>query len=246
MMKKTGSLLYPLVLGVVGFALRLLQQGVFDPSTGLAATGDFRSIAMAVYLATAGVGLLVVALRQERGVKLGMDDIFAAPTQKMLPMLAIAMLLMGAGGGLTAYNGFLSGDYLHLVLGIFGVLACFSLFYGVTLWRRGGTIGPLLLAPTLLCVVWLLTTYKQYADYPVVETLYVQILAVAAFTYAFYQLAAFGFGQGSRRLLAFILPAAIVLGLTVLADDLPLGLVALDVGCTVVLGGFWACWKRNV
>ena len=244
-MRKKSSMLCPAVLGVVGFALRMLQQGVFDPSTGLAAPDDFRSIAMAVYLAAVGIWLLVAALRQERGIKLGIDDGFTVPNQRMLPLLVIAMLLMGIGGGLVAYGGFLSGDLLHLVLGIFGVVACLCLFYGVALWRRGRNWGALLLAPALLCVVWLLTTYKQYADYPVMEALYVQILAVAAFTYAFYQLAAFGFDQGSRRPLTFILPAAMVLGLTVLADDLPLGLRALDTGCTVVLGGFWVCWKGN-
>ena len=244
-MKKFGLLYSPLLLGVVGFALRLFQQGAFDPATGLADRGDLRSVLMAVYLSVVGVGLLTTQLQRESRVKLSIDDAFAAPTQKMLPILAVAMLLLGVGGAYLAYGGYLDGNYLRLVLGAFGVVACLSLLYGVALWRRGKNWGALLLAPTLMGVVWLLATYKQYADYPVVEALYVQILAAAAITCAFYQLAAFGFGQGSRRVVSFILPAAVVLGLTVLADDLPLGIVALDVGCTAVLGGFWACRKQE-
>ena len=244
-MKTMRSMLCPAVLGAAGFFLRMVQQGVFDPATGLAARGDLRSIAMAVYLAAAGVFLLVWTLREEKGTMGTMADTFTAPTRKMLPLLAAAMLLMGIGGAFVAYSGYTGANYLQIAVGALGVAACFCLLYGVVLWRRGENWGVLLLAPALLGVVWLLSVYRQYADNPVLEALYVQILAAAAITWAFYQVAAVGFSQGSRRPLDFALAAAIVLGLTVLADDLPLGIRALDVGCTVVLGGFWVCRERG-
>lgn len=237
-MKTALQRLIPPILGAVGFLLRFLQQGIFEPDTGLAQSGAPISYAMALYLAAVGVFLLAWALREKKETKLDMDAGFVTPPQRMLPLLVCAVMLIAVGGALVAYSGYQAGEVLHLALGGIAVVAAVCLLWGLTAWRRGGNCGALLVAPALMSVVWLLITYRQYADYPVLETLYVQILAIAAFTYGFYQVAAYGFSLGSRRTTRFILPAATVLGLTVLADDISLGLICLYVGCTVVLYGF--------
>ena len=46
-MKTTLQRLIPPILGAVGFLLRLLQQGIFEPDTGLAQSGAPIAYAMA-------------------------------------------------------------------------------------------------------------------------------------------------------------------------------------------------------
>ena len=238
-MKTMLQRLFPVVLGAAGFLLRLLQQETaFASDTGLEIPGTPISYAVALYLAAAGVYLLVRAMGREAGDKLDLAEGFRTPPQQMLPMLVAAAMLVAVGGGLLGYGGLRSGDALSAALGVVAVIAAVCLFCALTCWRRGGNCGGFLTVPALLCVVWLLITYRQYADDPVLEAFYVQILAIAAFTYGFYQVAAYGFALGNRRTTGFILPAAVVLGLTALGDALSLGLICLYVGCTVVLYGF--------
>ena len=237
-MKTTLRRLLPILLGAAGFVLRLLQQAVFEPDTALAVSGAPISMAMALYLAAAGVLLLVLARTEKPARKLCLAAGFRTPPQQMLPLLVCAVLLMAAGGGLTAYGGLQARDILQLALGAVVLAAAACLLLALARWRRGDNCGGLLTVPALMSVAWLLFTYRQHADDPVLESFYVQILAIAAFTYGFYQVAAYGFALGSRRTTRFILPAATVLGLTVLADSLSLGLLCLYVGCTVVLYAF--------
>ena len=237
-MKNQLQRLLPAVLGLLGFLLRLLQQSVFEPETGLARSGAPISTAMALYLAAVGILLFLLAIREKKERKLTLEAGFQAPPQRMLLPLVCAAMLIAAGGVFLAYSGVQSARFTEMVLGGGAVVAAVCLLLGIMRWRRGDSCGGYLTVPALLCVIWLLVTYREYADYPVLEALYVQILAIAAFTYGFYQVAAYGFALGSRRTTRFILPAATVLGLTALADDLSLGLICLYVGCTVVLYGF--------
>ncbi len=229
----------PVVLGAAGFLLRLLQrETAFEADTGLSLPAAPASRAMAVYLAAAGALLLFQAVREKREKKLDLAAGFLVPTQGMLSILVCAGMLMAAGGALLAWDGVQRGDVVSAALGGFAAVAAVCLLLAMSRWRREERCGGLLTMPALLCVVWLLVTYRQYADYPVLEELYIQILAIAAFTYGFYQTAAYDFALGSRRPTRFVLPAAVVLGMTALADDLSLGLICLYVGCTVVLYAF--------
>ena len=238
-MKTTAWRILPAVLGAVGFALRYVQQETaFEPDTLLPVPGAAVSWALGLYLAAAGALLLLRALREPREKRISLEAGFCPPPQRMLPVLVCAVMLVGAGGALLLYEALPVRDAAALALGGCAVIAAACLFLALVRWRRGESCGGLLTAPALMSVVWLLLTYRQYADYPVLEALYVQILAIAAFTYAFYQTAAYGFGLGSRRTTRFILPASTVLGLTALADDLSLGLMCLYVGCTAVLCAF--------
>lgn len=237
-MKQTLQRFLIPILGAVGFLLRLFQQEIFEPDTALAAPGAPVSYAMALYLAAVGCFLLLRAMKEEKTGKLDLASAFAAPPRQMLPVLVCAVMLIAVGGGFLAYGGVQSGETLRAALGGFAVAAAVCLLCAVARWRRGGRCGGLLVVPALMCVAWLLVTYRQYADYPVLEALYIQILAIAGFTYGFYQVAAYGFSLGSRRATRFILPAATVLGLTALADDLSLGVLCLYVGCTAVLYAF--------
>ena len=238
-MKMTTRRILPVVLGAVGFFLRLVQQRTaFDPDTGLSVPGAAISWAMGLYLAAVGVFLLIAALREAPEKKMDLAAGFSAPPQKMLPILVCAAMLVAAGGALLLYQGMPTRDLPAMLLGGFAAVSGVCLLLAVGQWRRGGSCGALLTLPALMSVIWLLLTYRQYADYPVLEALYVQILAIAAFTYAFYQVASYCFSLGCRRTTRFVLPASTVLGLTALADDLSLGLICLYVGCTAVLYGF--------
>ena len=94
-------------------------------------------------------------------------------------------------------------------------------------------MGNLLLVPVLLNVMWLLVTYRNHADDPVTERYFLPILAMAALTYAFFQLAALCFSAGRRR--RALVFAALALALSIAAE---LGYWA---GGILSMGGFLLC-----
>ena len=243
-MKTMLRRLLPVFLGGIGFFLRLLQLNTaFEPDTGLPIPAAPASLAMALFLAAAGVLFLVLSLREAPQKKQDLSAAFHTPPQKMLPVLVCAAMLTAAGGVLLAYDGLKTGDVLQLAVGAVAVISALCLFFALALWRRGSSCGLFLALPALMNVAWLLNTYRHCADSPVLEALYLQILAISAFAYGFYQVAAHSFSLGSSRAVRFILPVSTVLGLAVLADELTLGALCLSVGSTVLLYGFFLLEK---
>lgn len=240
-MNKKFSLILPLLTGAVGFLGRWIQMRVgFDPATGLA-TGHVIGWLVPVYLAVVCVMYLVLAWRQKEK-NLPISTAFTPPEQTLPVFVGGAMLLL-AGGAWLAVTA-LTASSIYLFLGILAVLAGGCLFAAVRIWRQGGAPGNLLLPPVFLYVAWLLITYKAYADYPVTEQFYVEVLALAALALAAYHVAVFAFGLGSGRMFAFAVPLAITLGCTALADALSLPLVLLYAGSVVQIYGFWLNRKR--
>ena len=61
--------------------------------------------------------------------------------------LVCAVLLMAAGGGLTAYGGLQARDILQLALGAVVLAAAACLLLALARWRRGDSCGGLCPAP---------------------------------------------------------------------------------------------------
>ena len=218
-MKKWSLLLPPVVLGLVGAALRLAQvRLVIDPDTGLARSHPL-SILLPLYLLAVAV-LFLLRAWPCRGKNLRMDQLFQPPTQELLPVFVCAALLYvvsGAGLVVTSTGG---GTALPLLLGAFSAGAGLALLVATALWRRNTDIGVFLLVPMLFALVWLLVTYNRYAAWPVTAAFYLQVLSIAAAACAFYQLAAFGYGQGNRRMFRWLAPLASALCISALGDSL--------------------------
>lgn len=239
-MKEKIYLALPLATGALGFLSRWAELRLgFDGATGLA-TGHIVSTLLPLYLAAAAVLYLAAAWRRGGG-KEGLSAGFETP-QGVLPVLLAGVLLTLAGGGLMMARA-LQGDVVDLLLGALSAVSGCAMFAAVWQWRRETAPGNLLLAPVLQYVVWLLLTYKDYADYPVTARFYTEVLALAALALAAYQAGAFAFGQGSRRMFAFSAAMAVTLGCTALADGVSLPLRLLYGGAVLQVCGLWLCQR---
>ena len=218
-MKKWSLLLPPVLLGLVGAALRLAQvRLVIDPGTGLARSHPL-SVLLPIYLLAAAVFFLLRAWPC-RGKALRMDQFFQTPTQEVLPLFVCAALLYVVSGVALVVTSTGGGAALPLLLGVFSAGSGLALLAATALWRQNTDVGVFLLAPMIFALVWLLVTYNQYAAWPVTAAFYLQVLAIAAAACAFYQLAAFGYGQGNRRMFRWLAPLAVTLCISALGDSL--------------------------
>ncbi len=233
-MMKSNYLL-PVLLGLVGAALRFFQcRVVFEPDTMLARPHAL-SILLPIFLVLCAVYFALKSGKKESA--LDFETAFRAPnTNLLLAFNFSSLLFVPAGLGIIAQ--FLSSK-LMLIFGAGAAVAGACLFLGILSWRRERPSGTMLLIPVFFGILWLFTTYQDYASWPVMEAYFVQVLAIAAITYAFYQVAACAFSQGSRRALHFILPTAVVLAFTALSDSGPLPVKGLYLASLGALYGFY-------
>ena len=176
-------------------------------------------------------------------------------------LIALSGLLeMAAGAGLfpilreydsTFSLALVSGSAsrkLFLILGAINAAIAVCLLSVVPACRRAGhheattaihkICGSLLLVPPAVLVVRLVATYREVSVIPSLTTYYVEILALVALTLAFYRLSSFAFQSGDTRRFALYSTAAVMLSLTVLADQSSLCGVLFYLGCALALLGF--------
>jgi len=241
-MKKEHFLFLPLVLGGGGFLLRVIQCiTVFDPATGLARPHIMLYLPP-LYLFAVLLLFVFLARRQSKGAA-AFDDVFLPPTKELTAIFVAGALLMLACGGLFLFEQLVMRKILPMVVGALAIAAGVALFLAVYRWRREDVFGNLLLLPVLFEVVRLLDVYRLYSSHPVMTLYYVPVLAVAAAAFAFYQLSAFAFSQGSRRMLHVFLPMGIVLSMTALADAVAMSEAGMHLGAATVFFAFWFCKK---
>ena len=239
-MKKRFLPLLPIPLGLVGTAMRLGETALaIDPDTGLARPHPL-SLLLPLYLLAAAVFFLLRAWPC-RGKGLSLAQAFRPPVQELLPLFACAALLFLVSGGGMVVTSAGGGSALPLLLGGLAGVSGLVLLAAASLWRRGTEVGALLLAPMLFCLIWLLVAYNRYAAWPVTAAFYLQVLAIAAAACAFYQLAAFGYGQGNRRMYSWLAPLAVTLCLSALGDSVSLPLRGMYLACAACLTGFSLC-----
>jgi len=241
MTKKWNCMLPPL-LGLIGAVLRFLQcRTVFEPDTMLSRPHPISTL-LPVFLALCAAGFLIRCGKKKTA--LDFDASFTTPASMQLTgLIASAMLFVAAGAYLIMTNA--GGSLLITILGGAAAAAGACLFLAVYGWRKGKSYGFLFLIPVFFGIFWLFVTYQEYASWPVMNAYFVQILAIAAATYGFYQVSACAYGQGSRRALRFILPTAVVLTFTALGDSVPLSVKGLYLASLGALYGFYLCLNNE-
>lgn len=240
-MKKRSALFLPGVLGLIGAVLRFLQcRTVFEPDT-LLAKPHYISLLLPLYLLLCAALFFTTA--GKKVTQLDFDQAFLIPSSQLLPGFVCSAMLFIAAGGSTIFTSFGAG-ILPMVLGGMAVVAGICLFLALQRWINEEISGILFLIPVFFAVVWLLVTYQEYASWPVMTAYYVRVLSIAAIACAFYQVAACAYSQGSRRVLRFILPVAIILTFTALGDSASLSEKGLHLASLAALYGFWICGKK--
>ena len=146
----------------------------------------------------------------------------------------------------TAQGSQLFSGREHLVVGLLSLLSAASLLPAVPACRirpegetRKPFQSPLLLVPVCCLVVRLVFVYRVESVSPSLTAYYVELLALAALTLAFYRLSSFAFQSGRPRRFALYTCAAVVLCVAALADGGPhLSSLLLYAGGATALLGF--------
>ncbi len=191
------------VLGAFGTFCRWLQNmTAFEADTGLYVTGNFWGNAFAaVVLATAVVLYLITRSMKRKGLgsapdfenALGGGGAFQKPVSIFvsLIMVAGAMALV-----FTADDGVF--PLLLRILALLGLLSALGFLIMASCARTPtdpaiSCFGSVL--PILLGCFWLIVSYREDANVPVVWRYAPEILALAASLMAFYYIAGFAFGR---------------------------------------------------
>ena len=209
-----------LALGAAGACLRRVQLSRgFEADTGLARLDSGINLLLPLFLAAAVLALFFLALPLQ-GRRLSFTQCFLPPAGAAMPLMTAGALLFLPGGGLYLLRYMEgSGTVVDLILGAFAIFLTLSALYVLRRWRQGEPVdGALLLPPVAFFLLLLLTAYLSHGTFPVAARYGPEILALAAVTYGFYQVAAAGFRQGARRALGRWTGIGAVLGLAAAAD----------------------------
>ena len=221
------SLRFPLLAlagGLVCFFLRLWQLRTgFEPDTDLAIPG---ALAGQLLLAALAVLILVTVLSVRSLSAAPSGALFAAGLQVSkghLAVLLAGLLLLGVSGILHLMSSALFlEDWIASPLEGFLILASvFSFLPVVRVCQKGGSLSSsLLLTPAVCSVVELVLAYRTSSVNPVLQSYYVDLLALAALTLAYYRLSAFAFRCGQLRRFTLYAVLSVVLCLASTADTL--------------------------
>lgn len=147
-----------------------------------------------------------------------------------------------------AASGMAFSPRARLLAGGLGVLAAVCLFPAAAACRGRPDAEPrganpaFLLVPPVCLVMRLVLTYRVYSVNPVLQTYYVEILALAFLTLAFYRLSAFAYRAARTRRFALYAGAAVAVCIAALADGTePSGLLFYAGGALSLLG-FLLLW----
>mgnify|MGYP001634748413 CR=1 FL=1 len=221
------SLRFPLLAlagGLVCFFLRLWQLRTgFEPDTDLAIPG---ALAGQLLLAALAVLILVTVLSVRSLSAAPSGALFAAGLQVSkghLAVLLAGLLLLGVSGILHLMSSalFLEDWIASLLEGFLILASVFSFLPVVRVCQKGGSLSSsLLLTPAVCSVVELVLAYRTSSVNPVLQSYYVDLLALAALTLAYYRLSAFAFRCGQLRRFTLYAVLSVVLCLASTADTL--------------------------
>ncbi len=221
------SLRFPLLAlagGLVCFFLRLWQLRTgFEPDTDLVIPG---ALAGQLLLAALAVLILVTVLSVRSLSAAPSGALFAAGLQVSkghLAVLLAGLLLLGVSGILHLMSSalFLEDWIASLLEGFLILASVFSFLPVVRVCQKGGSLSSsLLLTPAVCSVVELVLAYRTSSVNPVLQSYYVDLLALAALTLAYYRLSAFAFRCGQLRRFTLYAVLSVVLCLASTADTL--------------------------
>ena len=144
---------------------------------------------------------------------------------------------------------------LYLILGVTSAVSGACLLSAAPACRRSGSreantpsrsvSGNLLLIPPVFLVIRLVVTYRQVSVIPSLMSYYVEILTLSALTLAFYRLSSFAFQSGHTRRFARYAVAAVILCITLLADQTSVCSILLYLGFALTLLAFLLLRLKN-
>lgn len=229
-----------LAAGIFGAFLRWLQNlRAFEKDTGLQLIKSPLSIAMVLYLVLAALLLLVFTrkLRDYRFSGSYPEAYAAAPS--FLPLIALAVgVLIAAGGLLMLLHALLSSRRIFDLL-----LGFLSLFYALSAWlflrgmgKKSAPKSAAFSATSLvfcLCF-WLIAAYKHSSADPVLWHFAPRLLAISAAILSLYFSAGFVYGRPAPLSTLYFSLLAAFLTLVVLADDYPFGEQLITAGTALL------------
>ena len=213
-------------LGAFALLLRWQQREMIIDETGLPLSSAPISILLIGFLAASGAALWVLAGRLG-GSRSPEEPEDALAVHSPIPTIFLAI------AGAAALSA------------LVGVIAAAVLVLYPSLPRWGEFGAWLSLVPVVFFSLWLVVSYKDNAVDPVVWDYGMLILAVSAALYAAYRLCGYVYYRIRSRRTVFACAAAVVLCLSVLMDDLPLGVRILLAGWAVGYGTIcWILWRN--
>lgn len=237
-MKKTDSLILVLAGGLaVGLRVGQMLTGFDD--AGLPIAGQLCGLLLPVVLVLAAAYFVFSArkLPKKRGECGGLADCFRFSGNMTATVGAVAGAFLVMAGGAAGLMG--RGSAGFALLSVFAVAAALSVLYVVfALYRGKSAQGIALLVPVCCLVVYLIFIYRTDASNPLLARIYVEILAIAALTYAALERAAFAFGNGSPRVYLPVNAMAAVLAACAAAEGRSMASVLLFAGCALAELGF--------
>ena len=232
-------------LGAFALLLRWLQREMIIDETGLPRSGAPISVLLVLFLFAAAAALWILAGR------LGGDRSPEEPEEALAVRGPIPTVLLAVAGAAALGGALLmvvQADSLFLrISALAGVLAAAVLILYPSLPRWGGFGAGLSLVPVVFFSLWLVVSYKDNAVDPIVWNYGMLILAVSSSLFAVYRLCGYLYYRIRSRRAIFGCALAVVLCLSVLMDDLPLGMRVLLAGWAV---GFttlcWVLWSNMI
>ena len=195
-----------LVLSVFGAFLHWLQtMNAFEKDTGFSIPGAGTTVVFLIYSVLAVALFCVVTILWLGRFERGTDAASALHCETVIPFVA-GWVLCAVFAAASFYQLFTAArsDFplWQRLFGAFGILAAVS--FPFLFGRKGGSgaggvgRGASVLI-TLFSCYWMVFTYKMESQDPIIWNYALEILAVAAATVAFYEVAAFFFGKGHVR-----------------------------------------------
>lgn len=237
-MKKTDWLILILAGGLAA-GLRTGQMRTGFDAEGLAIAGELCGVLLVVVLVLAAI-YFVFSTRKLSANRGECGDFaacfrFSGDMAATVGAVAGAFLLLASAAATVAGYG-----SLYLVpLTVFFAAAALCLLYVVFALYRGKSVqGVALLVPVCCLVVYLIFAYRADASDPVLAKIYIEILALAALSYAALERAAFAFGSGSPRVYLPINAMAAILAVCAAAEVRGMASTLLFAGCALIELGF--------
>ncbi len=234
-----------LVLGAFALLLRWLQDiTIFDAETGLAASGAAVSWLYTLLLLLSVLALLVLCRRLRSCTAQTEPELALDGAPKGLgALLAAASAVAGLGCVLLYFTG---AGMLTKITALLGILSIPALLLFPSL-PRWGTLGALLtLFPVVFFGSWLISAYRTYAVNPVVWRYAPLILAIAVLLLSAHHLAAYLFYRAKPVETVFVCSMAPLFCLSVVVDELDLGVRMIAAGWALGLVGLVWLLVRNM
>ena len=247
-----------LVLGgsVCAFLLRLMEiRTGFESTTGLPVPGSIWRCLLVTLLILLAVILLLMGSRlpdEKAAPPAAFTSAFSTVNAGRLILPVAGVFLLGLSGVLeltVIFRGQSTSPRTSLLMAVTALLSALSLFPTIAACHRPGSHqaapdtprtfnGNFLLVPVVCLVVRLVFTYRMDSINPALACYYVELLAAACLTLAFYKLAAFDFKAGRTVQFVQYASMAVILCCATLADGHTLSGTLLYLGCALTLMGF--------